>query len=67
MDESSDPLSTQRALKGYLKGHDAGKRKVISGRSSKPILEARSGRPTRFAQGSTHIDPSKVVAAFEDN
>ena len=54
-------------MKGYFKGHDAGKRKVISGRSSKPLSAAGSGIPAGFAQGSTYIDPSKVAAAFEEN
>jgi len=67
LNESLNPLSTQRALKGYLKGRDAGKRKVILGRSSKLISEAGSGRPAGFAQSSTHIDTSKVTAAFEEN
>ena len=49
LDESADLLSTQRALKEYLKERDAGKRKVILGRSSKPILEAGSGSPAGFA------------------
>jgi len=54
-------------LKGYLKGSDASKRKVILGRRLKPISEAGSERPAEFAQALIYIDLSKVIATFEGN
>jgi len=65
LDESPDILSTQKALKVYLKRCHTCKRNVILRRISKPISEARSERLTRFTKSSTYMDLTKFTAAFK--